>query len=106
MSVTTLEAVVEKINSGFDGGLVTRSDIANYLFARLEQLVSDADIKAIRGLHFDEKKVLTSILRGQNDLPEEIKKALRAHCGIFEKEKKKISKQQAEISVGSGIVPL
>ena len=101
----SLEAVAAKVNSGFDAGSVTRSDIANYVFMQLEKLISESDVKAIRTLHFNEKKVLASILRGQDDLPEEIKKALRAHYGILDKDKKK-SKPQVEISVESDTSPL
>ncbi len=81
-----------------------RSDIANYVFLQLERLLSESDFKALRTLHFKEKRVLASILRAHDDLPEDIKKALRAHYGIQDKDKKKMSKAQAEISTGSPIL--
>jgi hypothetical protein len=94
----SLEAVAAKVNAGFEAGSVSRSDVANYIFLHLEKLISESDIKAIRALHFNEKKVLASILRGQDNLPEEVKKALRAHYGILDKDKKKTAKPQAEMS--------
>ena len=38
--------------------------------------------------HFDEKKMLGSILRMDADLPEEVRKAIRAHYGVDNQEKK------------------
>jgi hypothetical protein len=42
---------------------------------------------------FDEKKMLGSILRTDADLPEELRKAIRAHYGVDDKERKKSSKK-------------
>ena len=99
----SLEAVAAKMNDGFDAGTIGRSDIANYVFLQLERLLSESDFKALRTLHFNEKKVLASILRAHDDLPEEVKKALRAHYGIQDKDKKKVSKPQAEISTENNV---
>lgn len=84
-----LEEVVQRVNEGFDGGEVTKSDIANYIFLQLQKLISESEIKSIRMHHFDEKKCLASILRNENELPEELRKAIRTHYGLLNKEKKK-----------------
>lgn len=84
-----LEEIVQRVNEGFDGGEVTKSDIANYIFLQLQRLISESGIKAIRMHYFDEKKCLASILRNENELPEELRKAIRIHYGLLNKEKKK-----------------
>lgn len=87
-----LESATKSVNDGFSEGMILKSDIANYVFLNLKKYLDESDFKKLRCLHFDDKKVLTSILKNsdeQNDLPEEIKKALREHYGIIEKDKKR-----------------
>lgn len=93
-----LEELVLKVNLGFDGGSVTKSDVAAYIFQNLNKLISESDIKNIRSIHFDEKKVLGSLLRGEHDLPEELKKVIRTHFGLNEKEKKKVVRGASDLS--------
>ena len=93
-----LEDLVLKVNLGFDGGSVTKSDVAAYIFQNLNKLISESDIKNIRSIHFDEKKVLGSLLRGEHDLPEELRKAIRAHFGLNEKEKKRVARGASDLS--------
>lgn len=93
----SLEAALSRCSDGFDSGAITKSDVANYVFQNLTKFFSDSDVKALRAAHFDEKKVLGSLLRNDDDLPEELRKAIRAHYGISEKEKKR-SNRSVEIS--------
>lgn len=88
-----LESAVSRCAEGFDAGEFTKSDIANYIFQNLNKFFSEADVKNLRVAHFDEKKMLGSILRTDADLPEELRKAIRAHYGVDDKEKKKSSKK-------------
>ncbi|MDY0040540.1 MAG: hypothetical protein RBS57_09535 [Desulforhabdus sp.] len=88
-----LEEAVARCTSDFKLGAISKSDIANYIFLNLTKVFSDSDVKALRAAHFDEKKVLGSILRNDDDLPEELRKAIRAHYGIGEREKKRTAKQ-------------
>ncbi len=93
-----LEEIATKVNRGFEGGEVNRSDVAVYVFQNLSKLLSDSDLKAIRARHFDEKKVLGSILRSENELPEEIRRALREYYGVSEKDKKRTLRVTSELS--------
>jgi hypothetical protein len=77
-----LESVLKRCQEGFDAGTITKSDVANYYFKSLNKSISEADIKNLKATHFDEKKVLSSILRDENDLPEELRKAIRSHYGV------------------------
>lgn len=89
-----LESVFDRCVGGFDSGTITKSDVANYIFQNINKFFTDNDVKNLRAAHFNEKKVLGSILRTDADLPEELKKAIRAHYGIAgEKEKKRPNKQ-------------
>ncbi|MBX3033403.1 MAG: hypothetical protein KF865_05700 [Bdellovibrionaceae bacterium] len=88
-----LDSAVSRCAEGFDAGTFTKSDIANYIFQNISKFFSEADVKNLRAVHFDEKKVLGSFLRTDIDLPEELKKAIRAHYGVDDKEKKKSSKK-------------
>lgn len=82
-----LASAVSRCAEGFDAGTFTKSDIANYISQNVSKFFSDADVKNLRAAHFDEKKMLGSILRTDADLPEELRKAIRAHYGVDEKEK-------------------
>nr|BFD68043.1 hypothetical protein HAGR004_30650 [Bdellovibrio sp. HAGR004] len=88
-----LESAVSRCAEGFDAGEFTKSDIANYIFQNLNKFFSEADVKNLRVAHFDEKKMLGSILRTDADLPEDLRKAIRAHYGVDDKEKKRSSKK-------------
>lgn len=83
----SLEVALSRCSDGFDSGTITKSDVANYVFQNLAKFFSDSDVKALRATHFDEKKVLGSILRNDDDLPEDLRKAIRAHFGIASHER-------------------
>lgn len=93
-----LERIVAKANQGFENGAVNRSGIANYVFQNLAKLLSDADLKAIRALYFDDKRVLGTILKSDEDLPEELRRALREYYGISDGAKKRALRAAPELS--------
>lgn len=94
-----LESAVSRCAEGFDAGEFTKSDIANYIFQNVSKFFSEADVKNLRAAHFDEKRMLGSILRTDADLPEELRKAIRAHYGVDDKEKKKSSKKTDSLPI-------
>jgi len=100
---TSVEQVVLMVNSGFEAGAVTKSDVANYILLNQIKLISDTDIRGIRAQHFDAKKALGAMLKSSEDLPEDVQKALRAACGIAETNKKKASKSAPELSTESSV---
>ncbi|MDZ4660168.1 MAG: hypothetical protein SGJ18_00980 [Pseudomonadota bacterium] len=96
-----LETMAKRANEGFDGGEITRHDVATHVVIANSKSFSDSDIKSLRNLNFNERKMLHALLRNsgaKGELPEEIKKALREHYGITEKEKKRSSKNHIELS--------
>lgn len=98
-----LEVIAAKVNKGFEAGAVNRSDVAIYVFQNLSKLLNESDIKAMRSLHFDEKKVLGSILKSDEDLPEEIRRVLREHYGVTDKEKKRPVRSTQELSTDRNV---
>lgn len=98
-----LESAVSRCAEGFDAGEFTKSDIANYIFQNLNKFFSEADVKNLRIAHFDEKKMLGSILRTNMDLPEELAKAIRSHYGISEKEKRRNSRSNTDLSTRESV---
>src|SRR5690606_33389331 len=88
-----LESALSRCTNGFDSGTITKSDVANYIFQNVSKLFQESDVKNLRAAHFDEKKMLGSILRTNNDHPKELRKAIRAHYGVDDKEKNRASKK-------------
>jgi hypothetical protein len=97
-----LDEYVEILNTGFQGGKVTKSDIANYVFARLKGLLSDNDQKVIQNSCFDDKEALRSLAKGENELPESVKKAIREAYGLTEVQKKRPTKNFQEAIADKG----
>jgi hypothetical protein len=96
-----LEDLVRRTNEGFDGGEVTKSDVVNLLILNHSKSFSESDIKNLRLLHFDEKKVLRALLRkagDDTDLPIEIRKVLREHFGFTDGTKRRSQKSNLELS--------
>lgn len=95
----SLEVVLSRCSDGFDSGTITKSDVANYVLQNLAKFFSDSDVKTLRATHFDERKVLGSILRNDDDLPEDLRKAIRTHFGIaaHERDRKRASKHSDNV---------
>jgi len=90
-----LEQLAAKVSDGYPAGEISKSDVANYIFSALDKFISEADIKLLRSLYFDEKKVLATMLRRSvqdDELPEVIKRAVREHHGLLDREKKRAPK--------------
>lgn len=78
---------------------ITKSDLVNWMLVQSKRLVTDADVKTLRNLHFDERKILGTMLKassGGGELPEEIKKAVRDYYGLSDGSKRRITAQSVE----------
>lgn len=87
-----LEAFLAKLADSDESMKVTRSDVANYIFGRLEEIIGESKILEIRALYFDAKKALEVILKGastSDELPDELRQALLRHYGIKMQSKEK-----------------
>jgi hypothetical protein len=90
-----LEKMLALVTDGFEAGDITKSDIANWLLTNALQTFGETEIRAIRQLHFDERKILAALLKdskNDNNLPENLKKAIREHFGLSDGSKRKQAK--------------
>jgi hypothetical protein len=101
-----LDELVLKANEGFEGGEISKSDIVNLLIFNHGNSFPESEVKHLRNLHFDEKKVLKALLKkagDDGDLPNEIKRVLREHLGLTETIKKRALKTQIELSTDKAV---
>jgi hypothetical protein len=90
-----LTAIVERINDGFMGGKINRTQAVNWIMLRFHEELTDADIKEIRAEHFDEIAVLEALLRQAKEsgkVPSEFKALLQKQMENYEQPKKKSKK--------------
>ena len=88
----SLEKIINLVNSDFNCGEITKSDVADWLFTRLDGTLSETDLKRIQESHLDEKKMLQNLLKDspgtESELPPEIRKAIKEHYGFSAKSKR------------------
>ena len=92
---SNLDRMLHQVQDGFEAGEVTKSDIANWIIQAASESFGDHEVKIIRHLYFDERKILASLLKSsksENLLPENLRKAIREIAGLNETAKKKILK--------------
>lgn len=90
-----LIGVVERVNDGFDGGRVNRSQVASWVIIRSCENLEEDEIKEIRSEHFDEVSVLESILRRAKktgQVPSDMRALLQKQMGLEETPKRKSKK--------------
>lgn len=90
-----LTAIMERVNDGFIGGKISRTQAANWIMMRFNENLSDTEIKEIRLEHFDEVSVLEAILRQAKEsgkVPTEFKALLQKQLESTEQMKKKPKK--------------
>lgn len=89
-------AIVERVNDGFVGGKVNRTQLANWIILKFQERLSDTEIKEIRSEHFDEITLIESILKQAKEsgkVPTELKAILQKHVGNDESSGKRRSKK-------------
>jgi len=87
-----ITAIMERVNDGFDGGKVNRTQIASWIVMHFNETYGDSEIKDIRSENFDEVAMLESILRRAKKtgkVPSDIKGLLQKHLGLEDTPKKK-----------------
>ena len=97
-----LTAIVERVNDGFIGGKINRTQAVNWIMMRFNDNVTDTEIREIRADHFDEIAVLEAILRKAKEsgkVPSEFKALLQKQLEITEQPKKKIKKALTEFTI-------
>lgn len=88
----SLEGIVNLVNSDFNCGEITKSNVAEWVLINLRGSLPKAEIKKIQENYIDEKKLLQDLLKGSTsdgaNLPAEIRKAVKEHFGFSTKHKK------------------
>ena len=95
-----LEMMTKRANEGFEGGEISKSAVAELILLNAVKTFSEAEIKNLRSMNFDEQKMLGALLRKSREdgtLPDEIRKALRDHFGLNEQNKKRQPKNQHDM---------
>jgi hypothetical protein len=101
----SLNQLLERVNNGFVGGRVNRTQIMSWLLFRQAEIVSENYIQDIRSEFFDEVALLESILRqakATGKLPTEYRGILQKRTTGWETPKKEAKKQ---LTKGTIIVP-
>lgn len=84
--------IVDRINDGFIGGRVNRTQMANWILLRFNNELNEAQIKEIRGDHFDEVAMLENILKQAKEtgkMPSDFKSLLQKQFGLDEPTRRK-----------------
>lgn len=88
----TLGTITDRINDGFNGGRVNRTQVANWILKHFLSELDEAQIKEIRAEHFDEVAMLENILKQAKEsgkVPTDFKALLQKQFGLDEPIKKK-----------------
>lgn len=103
---SALTAIIERVNDGFIGGKINRTQAANWILERFYAKLDDAEVKAIRTEHFDEIAMLESILRRAKEsgkVPSELKSLLQRQLESNDAPKKKSKKSLTGDNINDGI---
>jgi hypothetical protein len=88
----TLGVITDRINDGYIGGRVNRTQMANWILKRFQSELDEALVKEIRAEHFDEVAMLENILKQAKEsgkVPSDFKTLLQKQYGLEEPNKKK-----------------
>ncbi len=97
-----LGAVVERLNEGFDGGKISRTQATNWILQKFYDNLTDIDIREIRAEHFDEVSVLEAVLiraKKSGQVPPELKAFLQKQLGLDDTPKKKKKSLQDNVTI-------
>jgi hypothetical protein len=86
-----LLSVVERVNDGFTGGRVNRSQMANWILVRFGESLSEPEIKTIRADHYDAVAALECALRRAKEtglVPDDLRLLLQKIEGLDDSPKK------------------
>lgn len=90
---TALGNIVDRVNDGFTGGKVNRTQMANWILLKFNNEIDETQIKEIRAEHFDEVAMLESILKQAKEtgtVPSDFKVLLQKQLGGDEPTKRKM----------------
>ncbi len=87
-----LVGIVDRVNDGYEGGKVNRTQIANWVLIRAQETMQDNDIKDIRAEHLDEFAFMEALVRKakkSGKLPSELRSFMNKQLGLDDAPKKR-----------------
>ncbi len=96
-----LEAFIGRLKEGSGSSNITKSDLANYLFTRLDEYLGESEILEIRSLHFDTTQALKALIKqaeNGGELPDTLREMLLKNSGIKSLAKEKKAKKLSTVS--------
>lgn len=93
-----LNDLVEKVNRGFDGGKINRTEMASWALKRLNSTMDEPLLVEVRAEHFDELAALEMLWRKAKErgrVSHEVKQLLLKEVG-FEASSKKSAKSKVD----------
>lgn len=87
-----LAAVVERVNDGYEGGKVNRTQIANWVLIQTQESLTDVQVKDIRAEHLDEFAFMESLMRKAKKtgkMPAELRAFMNRQLGLEDGSKKR-----------------
>lgn len=95
-----LESFISMLKDGSSSN-ITKSDLANYLFKRLDEYLGESEILEIRSLHFDTTQALKALIKqaeNGGELPDTLRELLLKNSGIKSSPKEKRPKRLSTVS--------
>ena len=87
-----LTKVVDKINDGFEGGKINRSQAISWIITKFAEDISEGALREIRANHFDEIALLSVMLKQAKKngaVPPELREMLQRQFGLGDTPNKK-----------------
>lgn len=92
---TTVDDLIIKVNTGFDGGKVTRPQLVSWVLCKFGQTMTESDTQEIRSLHFDRIAYFEALLKRAKEsgvIPPELASLLPAsNCSVAATKKRRAS---------------
>jgi len=82
-----LAEILDKVNSGFEGGKVSRTQMANWVILKFRDVLSSAQVREIRLQHINEFDYLEAIFRKakrEGKIPTELKAFMNRELSLEE----------------------
>ena len=82
-ALISLSRLIDRVNSGFEAGRVTRTQLLNWVVQKYAETTGEDEIQAIRNAHFDRLAYLEALIKRAKDtgkFPDELNSLLPPTC--------------------------
>ena len=91
---SAIDELIGKVNSGFDGGKVTRPQLVSWVLCKFGKSIAEADLQEVRAVHFDRIAYFEALLKRAKEtgeVPSELAALLPASVASANNGKRKRS---------------